>query len=189
MKLTAPVLLSAVLLGVAAQANAQAPTPPRNPFGNGNLPEVLKDFDVDGDGKLSVEERQAFIKAMREKQADRPKPTNPWDTDGDGKLSPEEIKAAQEAIRAKIEAERKKRFEEMDKDDDGFLSPEEFVRVPNLRPEVAERIIAHLDKDSDGKISLEEFLAALRPPVVRPPGGGGGTPPPPPPPPPSGDGR
>lgn len=190
MKLNTTLLLSAVLL--AAAPAGQAADPPRNPFGSGELPEILKPFDVDNDGKLSEEERQAYIKAVKEGQVARPgrppgeRPKNPFDTDGDGKLSEEEKAAAQEAIRAKIEAERTRRFDELDKDDDGFLTAEEFLGVPGIRPELAARILAHLDKDADGKISKDEFLAALRPP--RPPGGGGGgggggEPPPPPPPP------
>ncbi|MFN5962547.1 MAG: hypothetical protein ACK5CW_13775, partial [Verrucomicrobiota bacterium] len=104
MKLLTPVLLSAVLAGAVSSAMAQVPTPPkRNPFGSGALPEILKPYDLDGDGKLSVEERQAFIKAMKEAAANRPKPTNPFDTDGDGKLSEAERDAAQAALRAQIE--------------------------------------------------------------------------------------
>jgi hypothetical protein len=105
MKLLSPVLLSAVLAGAVSSAMAQAPTPPkRNPFGSGALPEILKPYDLDGDGKLSVEERQAFIKAMKEAAANRPKPTNPFDTDGDGKLSEAERDAAQAAPRSKRNA-------------------------------------------------------------------------------------
>lgn len=187
MKIQTTLLLSAVLM--AATSSVRAADPVRGPFGNGELPEILKPYDVDGDGKLSEEERQAYLKAVREGLVDRPgrpggdRPKNPFDTDGDGKLSDEEKAAAQEAIRAKIEAERTKRFDELDKDDDGFLTAEEFLGVPGLRPELAARILAHLDTDKDGKISKDEFLAALRPP--RPPGGGGGGTPPEPPAPPA----
>ncbi|HWB03121.1 MAG TPA: EF-hand domain-containing protein [Verrucomicrobiales bacterium] len=187
MKLRTTLLFSAVLLAAAPSSNAV--DPPRNPFGNGELPEILKPFDVDGDGKLSEEERQAYLQAVHDGQIARPArpgqppPGNPWDTDGDGKLSDEEKAAAQEAIRARILAQRSARFDELDKDDDGFLTADEFL-PPGIRPEVAARILAHLDTDKDGKISKDEFLAALRPP--RPPGGGGGgggrpdNPPPPP---------
>jgi Ca2+-binding EF-hand superfamily protein len=196
MKLLTPVLISAVLAGAVSSALAQAPTPPkRNPFGSGALPEILKTYDVDGDGKLSVEERQAFIKAMRDAAANRPKPTNPFDKDGDGKLNEAEREAAQAALRARIEAERTKRFEELDKDDSGSLSPEELSGAPHMNADRAAAILARLDKDSNGSVSLEEFLAALGGPVLppqppRPPqppvGGGGGDrngpalPPPPP---------
>jgi Ca2+-binding EF-hand superfamily protein len=169
MKLLTPVLLSAVLAGAVSSAMAQVPTPPkRNPFGSGALPEILKPYDLDGDGKLSVEERQAFIKAMKEAAANRPKPTNPFDTDGDGKLSEAERDAAQAALRAKIEAERTKRFKELDKNEDGSLSAEELAGAPHMNADRAAAMLARLDKDSNGSVSLEEFLAALGGPV-RPP--------------------
>lgn len=200
MKLLTPVLLSAVLAGAVSSAMAQAPTPPkRNPFGSGALPEILKPYDLDGDGKLSVEERQAFIKAMKEAAANRPKPTNPFDTDGDGQLSEAEREAAQAALRAKIEAERTKRFKELDKDEDGSLSAEELAGAPHMNADRAAAMLSRLDKDSNGSVSLEEFLAALGGPVLpppplppqpprppQPPIGGGGRPVLPPPPPPIG---
>lgn len=188
------ILLSAVLLTGTRFAKAADPVPPvRNPFGTGELPEFLKPFDVNHDGKLDEEERQAYRDAARDGTAPRPgQRANPFDTNHDGVLSDEEKAAAQEAIRAKIEAERNKRFDELDKNDDGFLSAEEFLNVPGIRPELAARILAHLDKDGDKQISKAEFLLALRPP--RPsgggdggggggirPGGDGGDPPPPPP--------
>jgi Ca2+-binding EF-hand superfamily protein len=181
MKSSTTLLLSTVLAALALPAGAGE----RNPFGNGELPEILKPFDVDGDGRLSEEERQAYIAAVRAGEVahppgrpDRPR-GNPWDTDGDGRLSEEERAAAQEAIRARILEQRTARFNELDKDDDGFLTPEELGGIPGLNPERAARVLAHLDKDADGKVSLDEFLSALRPPGPRP---GPPTPPPPPPP-------
>ena len=168
MKLTHTLLLCTTLLGSAAITRADD----RKPFGNGTLPEFLKAYDVDGDGKLNVEERQAYQKAVREAAKEKAKERkNPWDTDGDGKLSEEERKAAVEAMRKKIEEERAKRFDELDKDDDGFLSAAEFTRVPNIKEEIAKRILDHLDTEpKDGKISKDEFLAALKPPAPpRPP--------------------
>lgn len=194
MKLQTTLLLSAVLTVTAGLSRAG--DPPRNPFGNGGLPEILKAYDVDGDGKLSEEERQAFIQAVKDGTAPKPErparpgkpeggehPANPWDTDGDGKLSDAEKAAAREAIRAKIEEQRSKRFDELDTNDDGSLSLEEFSAAPGIRAEAAARIFDRLDKDNNDAVSKEEFLAALtRPAGPRPPSGGGdgGTPPTPP---------
>ena len=181
MKLHTTILLSTVLLAARPAVNAGD----RNPFGNGELPEILKPFDVDGDGKLSEEERQAYLKAVREGLVDHPppRPDHPdrpgsiWDTDGDGVLSDAEKAAAQEAIRARILEQRTKRFDELDTDDSGDLSLDELKAIPHIREGFAERILAHLDKDGDGKVSKEEFLNALRPPRPERPGG---EPPPPP---------
>lgn len=165
MELTPTLLICTTLLGSTSLSGADD----RKPFGNGTLPEFLKTYDLDGDGKLSVEEWQAYAKAMREADLERMKEKKlPWDTDGDGKLSEEERQAAIEAMRKRIEEERAKRFDELDKNDDGKLSAGEFLRVPNLLPEIAAKIMGHLDKDADGFISKAEFLAALQPPVPRP---------------------
>lgn len=182
MKLHTTLLLSAVLTVTAGISQAGD----RNPFGNGGLPEILKAYDIDGDGKLSEEERQAFIQAVKDGTAPKPerpvrpekpedgvRPPNPWDTDGDGVLSDAEKAAAREAIRAKIEEQRSKRFDELDADDDGSLTLEEFSAAPGIRPEAAARIFARLDKDDNDAVSKEEFLAALTPPGPRPGGDGG----------------
>lgn len=164
---TTPILIATTLL-LAAGIHAQTtePTPPR-PFGTGELPEFLKPYDLDGDGKLSIEERQAFEKAMREARPKRPGRLNPWDTDGDGRLSPEEIQAAREAMAAKIRETRTKRFNELDANDDGQLDAVELKAIPGITDEMITRMIGHLDKDASGTISLEEFLAVLKP--VPPP--------------------
>ncbi len=162
MKATHLLLICSALAGTAASSRADE----RKPFGNGTLPEFLKAYDVDADGKLSVEERQAYQKATREAaKAKLEAKKLLWDTDGDGKISETERQAATDAMRLKIEAERAKRFAELDKDADGKLSATEFLRVPNIRPEIAARILSHLDSDGDGAISKDEFLAALKPPA------------------------
>jgi Ca2+-binding EF-hand superfamily protein len=174
MKTQASTLLAAaLLLGVSTTiASAQTPAPDRKAFGTGELPEFLKPYDIDEDGKLSIEERQAYEKATREARQQRPGRVNPWDTDGDGVLSEEEKAAARAAIAERIKAERTKRFNELDTDDDGKLTAEELGKIPHIKPEQVAAMIARLDTADeagvkDGMISLEEFLAALRP--VEPP--------------------
>ncbi len=156
-----------MLLGVAA-TKAQAQTEPnRRPFGTGELPDFLKTYDLNGDGKLSVEERLAYEKATRETRPPRPGIKNPWDTDGDGKLSDAEKQAARAAIAARIKAQRTARFNELDTNVDGFLDSMELLLIPRITADQVTAMIAHLDKDADGKISLAEFTAALAP--VEPP--------------------
>ncbi len=165
MKTTSTLIAGALLLGAAA-VNAQD-SGPRKPFGTGELPEFLQPYDLDRDGKLSVEERQAYQQAVREAILNRPHRKHPWDTDGDGVISDEERQAAREAIAAKITEMRTKRFNELDGDEDGYLTAEELLAIPRITEAMAARMIRHLDKDLDGKISLDEFLAPLRP--VPPP--------------------
>jgi Ca2+-binding EF-hand superfamily protein len=164
---------TALLTSLLALAALPAQAGDRKPFGTGELPEIMKPFDVNADGKLSAEERQAFEAAMRDKaKGDLLKK---FDTNGDGVLSPEELKAARDAARARMEEKRTARFNEMDTNKDGFLSPAEFKPPVNLPADLVTAIFNHLDKDKDGKISKTEFLAACAGPI-----GGGGTPPPPP---------
>lgn len=168
MKKTTTILLAGTLLLGAATVGAQTPTAPRKPFGTGELPEFLKPYDLDGDGKLSVEERQAFEKACREARPNRPGMENPWDTDGDGVLSEAERLAARAAIEAKMTETRTARFEELDTSGDGFLTSEELSEIPRITSEMVTRMIEFLDQDKDGRISLEEFLAVMKPPFPLP---------------------
>ncbi|MES2708169.1 MAG: EF-hand domain-containing protein [Verrucomicrobiota bacterium] len=162
MKLNHLLLLSALWLGSAASSPADEATVSSDAA---PLPELMQPYDVDSDGRLSVEERQAYDDAVKE--AARLKQQLLWDTDGDGILSPEERQAAMDAIKQKIEAERIARFDELDKDEDGKLSPAEFLGVPNLKPKVVARILNHVDANHDGFISKAEFLAALDPASVK----------------------
>lgn len=199
-----PTLLSALLAATLSSASAQAPR--RQAFGTGELPAILKPYDLDNDGKLSVEERQAFLKTIKEASTNLPKPTNPFDSDGDGILNDEERAAAQETLRARIVEERTRRFNELDKDNSGSLSASELSSAPLLSTDRAATILTRLDRDSSGTLSLTEFLAALggdagRPPQPPAPGDQNDPKPPhdganadrgdapPPPPPPPGGGR
>ncbi|MDB6134615.1 MAG: hypothetical protein JWM59_2858 [Verrucomicrobiales bacterium] len=160
MKFSASILLlSAFWLGspTAASAGEEAPAYTEPP-----LSDLMQPYDVDNDGKLSVEERQAYADVMKQ-AAKQPEAAQglPWDTDGDGVLAPEELQAAAEAIKQKIEAERSARFDELDRDEDGRLSATEFMGVPNLKPKVVARMLNHVDTDHDGFISKAEFMAAL----------------------------
>jgi Ca2+-binding EF-hand superfamily protein len=152
MKRPIALLAFLALAGGTATVSADDSTAPARP-----LPDKLKPYDVDGDGRLSREEWKAFVEANK---PDRP--TNPWDTNGDGKLSPDEIQAAREAIRKEIEDRCLMRFDEADTDDDGLLSGEEFLATlpAEVTPERARNVFNRIDTDDDGSVSKEEFLKA-----------------------------
>ncbi|OYV04797.1 MAG: hypothetical protein CFE26_14980 [Verrucomicrobiales bacterium VVV1] len=95
MKSKTTLFVLASLLGAASLATAEdAPKRPVRPL----PPEILKQFDKDGDGKLSEDERAAMRTAGEARKAEfEKKMLEKFDTDKDGKLSDEEKKAAREA--------------------------------------------------------------------------------------------
>jgi len=155
MKFTS-LLIAGTILSGASLVQADEKT-----FGDGTLPEFLQEYDVNEDGKIDEEERQAFKEARK---ATRDEHRAKIDTNDDGKISDEERQAARDAVRAAIEAKRAEKFAKI-AGDDGLLSLEELSAVPHLKKLSAERIasiFARLDADENGGISLEEFNARLR---------------------------
>jgi Ca2+-binding EF-hand superfamily protein len=142
----------AIVLLTAGFINAQAkPTPDQGKPGW-----LLKIFDLNGNGVLDPEERQAAKAALKMK---REKFIAKWDTDKDGKLSRVEIAAIRADIRARIEAKRVAKFKEIAGDDD-LISPAEFAAIPILAgkdPLLVTKIFNRLDKDTSDSISLDEF--------------------------------
>ncbi len=81
---------------------------------------VLKQYDTDGDGKLSDEEKSALKRSKFETA----------DANSDGKLSQEEIAQFKENERAKMrEMMQAKRFEKVDENADGMVSFDEFSNI------------------------------------------------------------
>ncbi|MDB4408761.1 hypothetical protein N9165_01695 [Akkermansiaceae bacterium] len=154
MKFKSLIIVSA-LLGSVSTAYAE------KSFGDGTLPEFLQEYDVNEDGKIDEEERQA-IKTARKAARDARRAE--IDTDGDGEISQEERETARDAIRAAIEAKRAEKFSEI-AGEDALISAEELAAIPHLDDASAERIEAlfgRLDADESGDITLEEFEARLR---------------------------
>jgi len=115
---TIPCILLAMLVGgaaIAEEANTERPQRPERPI----PPAILKEFDKDGDGKLSQEERAEMREIMRGRRAARHKEMlQRFDADGDGKLSDEERKLAHETI-------LKEMLLKYDANGNGELEPEE----------------------------------------------------------------
>jgi Ca2+-binding EF-hand superfamily protein len=134
-------------------------------FGDGELPAILAVYDLNGDGVLSQEEREA----MRAGRDDRHQQgMKEWDTNGDGVISEEERAAAKEALQHRKEVGRENRFDEADTDGDGFLSFEEFSAIPSVvrlaqeHPDAPKAIFDGLDTNDDNLVSAEEFSLQLR---------------------------
>ncbi len=109
---------------------------------------LVMEFDANGDGVLSEEEKAAAIAAREQELIET------YDTDGDGALSDEEKAAAREDLAAQRAARRAARLAEIDTDGDGTVSEEELAAARAAR-------LAEIDTDGDGEISDEERAAAL----------------------------
>ena len=133
-------------------------------FGDGGLPSLLGIYDLDANGVLSEEERQAMNDA---RGARRGELLRQWDSDGDGSLSAPECELARETLRNHRETRRQERFNEADTGGDGFLSPAEFSAIPAVAelaaadPSAPARIFGGLDRNGDGRVSAQEFLGHL----------------------------
>lgn len=122
---TTRLLTLAVLVCSCGFATAQErPERPQREKGARSIPpEVFKQYDKDGDGKLSEDERKAMRADMQGKaKARRTEMLKKYDADGDGKLSEDERKA----MREDMEASRKALIEKYDVNKDGKLNPEEM---------------------------------------------------------------
>ncbi len=87
--------------------------------------EMLARFDLDGDGELSREERLAARRARFEASARGQELMRRFDVDGDGVLDETEQAAMDAFIQAQQEARRAEQLAQYDADGDGALSQEE----------------------------------------------------------------
>ena len=142
-----PILAIAVGIGIATTNAGRDRT-----FGDGKLPEILAQFDLNEDGKIDEEERQAAKEARRAARAERrAERVAEFDTDGDGELSDEEKEAARDARRDALQAKREEKFAEI-AGDDGCLDSDEFAALApfeNRDPERVASIFERLDADED----------------------------------------
>lgn len=120
-----PLMTLGALLGTCLFVSAQdGGSPPQQRPQRQLPPNVIKEFDKDGDGQLSNEERTAMVDTMRAKSEERNKAMlEKYDADKDGKLNAEEAGKA----RSERQAELLKKY---DKDGDGKLSNEERKAIP-----------------------------------------------------------
>jgi Ca2+-binding EF-hand superfamily protein len=129
--------------------------------------EMEREFDKDGDGGLSYEERKELYKAYRERS--RQRMLEQWDSDRDGRLSERERERMAGELR-KVAQQRQEAFAKMRKEP---ISPTELARRKRaaMQREANQKIFAeareraaaeheeHMrrwDTDGDGKISDDE---------------------------------
>lgn len=117
---------SLIAMGILAGSciAAQAQDKPQRPGRQGPPPQVIKEFDKDGNGQLSEEERTTMRETLQSRMQERRKEMlEKFDADKDGKLSPEELSKARDAQKAEM-------LKKYDKDGDGELSAEERAAMP-----------------------------------------------------------
>ena len=148
--------------------------------------QMMKQFDKDGDGRLSAEERKAAVEAIKNKTVNldelRQKHVDDimakFDKDGDGKLDKKELAVFLEEQRKMLE-NRRKRFPrrefripkeviaEFDKDGDGKLNTEERKAMFKQAREKREALMKKYDSDGDGKLNDEERDRLIEDPEVK----------------------
>lgn len=135
----ATTVLSCLALFLGRGASAQFPDAPRENFPP--LPErkaaVLKEFDKDGDSRLSTAEREAARKA--------------WETK---KLSE---RGEQGFFRPPPEI-----MEEFDTNKDGELDPDEGRKVGEVMGPRMQKLQTDYDKNTNGRLDPDEIAAALK---------------------------
>lgn len=119
--LIAGVIVSLVFVGSSALfAEEEEDSCSQHSYDKGGPPKgVIEEFDKDGDGKLSDEEKEAFREAHKQKMLKE------FDTNGDGELSQEEHRTMRQKMMQKRwgekkrhhgEGERKEKSEDEDED-------------------------------------------------------------------------
>lgn len=122
-------------------------------FGRGDFAARMTQFDLDGDGILSEEERSAMRKSMREEMLAR------FDLDGDGEVSREERQAARQT-RFENSDRGQDLMRQFDADGDGVLSDDEQAAMDEYLEEQRQvrrdEQLAEYDLDGNGELSDEE---------------------------------
>lgn len=150
--------------GEAVALQARRPDPAR-PDGarrggrgdwSSRMEERIAQYDLNGDGALSPEEREAMLQAFRDRMTDR------FDADGDGFVSVEEMLSGRRNMM--LDSPRGDRIRaRYDSDGDGVLSEsEEAAMNAGFAEQDAERLSGMLeryDSDGDGEMSREETVA------------------------------
>ena len=149
--------------------------------------QLMKQFDKDGDGRLSEEERAEAMKALREKTADLAEMRKKFareiiakfDRDGDGKLDENELVGFMEEQRKAFESGMQRRgprreftppkeiLAKFDKDGDGKLSREERRSMFEEARKKREELFKKYDADGDGKLSDSEKTKLIQDPEVQ----------------------
>jgi len=140
-------IATALMLSGISFAHAEEPRP---------LTTFQKFFDLNGDGVLNEEERQAAKRAL---ELSREEFMAKWDINKDGKLSLDEIRALRRSVLHHIMAKRRAIFLKFAGEDE-LMSKEEFAGMPifaTADPVKVGLAFDHLDGDHNGSLTFLEF--------------------------------
>ncbi|MEM1166715.1 MAG: hypothetical protein AAGI30_10555 [Planctomycetota bacterium] len=125
---------------------------------------LLEEFDEDGDGALTGDERRNARQAVGERQRERAerrrdRVVEEFDADGSGDLSEEERETARETMRARAQEKRAEVIEMFDEDGDGQLTGAEREAAGEYIRE--QRRARFLDIDADGDLDADDVTALV----------------------------
>jgi len=137
--------------------------------------QILQQFDKDGDGILSPQERALADEYLKKMQAERDERESTYasgiiekfDADKDGKLDKNELLAflktqrdsAPSGMQPRISPEMIKKY---DKDGDGQLNREEMEQMRKESFARFQELVKKYDKDGDGQLNREERMQMLK---------------------------
>lgn len=125
--------------------------------GFGAMLDRASEFDTDGDGILSDEERREMMRTLRDEM--RSEWMDRFDLDGDGELSREERQAARQSMFENSERGQEL-MRQFDEDGNGVLDEAEQAAMEAYQQEQREQRradeLAQYDTDGDGRLSRDE---------------------------------
>lgn len=130
-------------------------------FGDGLLPELLHQYDINNDGLIDVEERQAIKATLKIMRTTR---RVEIEKDKELGISADERRIIQKDIRDRIAHRRADEFAKISGHDE-VLSRQEFELIPafdTASPERIDALFKRLDSDDNGEVNLNEFVSRLR---------------------------
>ena len=136
------------------------------------LAKVFKDFDKNGDGKLSMQEvKEGYLehygKIMSDEEVEQM--FNAVDSDRSGFIDYSEfVVAAMNENQLTTNDKLQAAFKMFDKDGSGVISPDEIKEVLSfggsnaLNKSQIDAIVKQVDENGDGEISFEEFCDMMK---------------------------
>jgi Ca2+-binding EF-hand superfamily protein len=145
----------------------------RDPKAIDEITKVFKEFDADGDGRLTLTELMNVLKKSGKSASkfEMKMLMNQADKDRNGVITLDEFIAYMTAPETKIpnDSQLKARFGVFDKDGDGFITREEMTSIvaelgmtAEWTPKAIDALFSEADSNGDGMIDFDEFSAVFK---------------------------